>query len=1505
MHRQIYTLVFLILCTLGAHAQVTYSVNAINDTDDGLCDAVHCSLREAINAANTDAQASTIEFNIAGGGVATIFLTDALPRLTEPGTTIDGMTQNGNVGGLKIDCSGIGVQTQDVLSIFADETQIYGLELFNYTVSENATLEGAGSMIGVGGIFVPASPTDVTIGAPGRGNVIHSIFKTRVSAANFANGIGVHSGGNVIIQGNIIGTDTDQMIVREVWGQGIRIDETQFGSTYIGGDQPGEGNTILGCNRGIGLFGGEGWVKGNRIGFTPNISSGNLNEGIILNLGDIWDIGGNNPQEGNMIEGNLGHGISINTLENCYVGNNVIRNNGAMSNGINIISCPDCIIELNTSNYQLRGIYARDNGNTRVAIRRNTVVGNTQSGVEIFFLDNSTDLLISQNIHLCNGRGILGTVSAPTSPFDLLRTDAFSVAGCSGIATPGATIEVFEHYQDWPDCPGAFCQGAEYMGSTVVDAAGNWEYIGALLPGRIYTCTQTITRRITSPFSACFMIPDCQTLVTNTNDSGPGSFRSAIVCANSRPGPDTITFQIPGLATEHIIIPQSVLPMITDEGLVIDGSTQPNGRVVIEGSAVGPFDSGLSVTVDSFEMYGMTFRLWGLYGVEIGSATNYLNNIVIGDPNRHNEFYDLGTGLGISANARCIIQNNYFGNDVSFTSSTQNSNVGIDMSLNAGAQEIYIGGSRLGNESNYFVNNAISGANIRSVDEIDELFILGNYFGTDDDELIEQPNGSAGSAFHGALTMTLLGGSAVGDGSADRANTFAFNIRPGIYVLFDEHSISGNSFFCNTVGIDLNSNGQNGNGSKMPPQIGLSTQAMIQGTGTSGDRIEVYLHGDSRCQDAECQGKTLLGQVQVDASGDWSISAPFNIALQNQDEITALAIDQEGNTSTFSECKALCPDVTLTAANSGPYCFGDSIFLFGSTTSNNPNISYLWTGPGGYMSLEQNPTNAIQAGQYFFQVNIEGCEYSGSSTLVEIIPNDTVSIDTTLCESEFLMVGSERFDVQRPSGTVTLSNRNNCDSIVEVDLEFDGGFIDRSNPVACPGDTIIFRNKIYDIFRPMGGDTFSTLNGCDSIYSIEIQFLQDTDTLIQGAYCARDTLIINGQVFDRNRSSGSFVIDNKAGCDSNITVDLVFSDLREYNLDTTLCQGDFLVVNGVRYDETRPMGSDTLFGGSLLRCDSVININLQFEEGSVLMIDTTLCEGGSLTFNSITYDEFYPSGNDTLIGANKNGCDSIISVSLSFFEPGFDVDTVHPTCSGGDGAIIINDILGIQAPYKITFNGIGPLDINQLPFTISNLDEGSYIVVVEDGVGCRHSFQAQLTEIEDLDITVESPINIVSGENVNLSFNFSGTPDSVFWLQETDTLCVDCPSVDVAPARNTTYTLWVYVEGCAVSRQIEVLVESDLRFYLPNSFSPDGNNINDWFNGFSASDGVVISQMNIFDRWGELVYSGQDLVPGTDSGWDGTMNGELVPSGVYVYWLEVIFPTGEKEMRRGSLTLIR
>jgi len=132
----------------------------------------------------------------------------------------------------------------------------------------------------------------------------------------------------------------------------------------------------------------------------------------------------------------------------------------------------------------------------------------------------------------------------------------------------------------------------------------------------------------------------------------------------------------------------------------------------------------------------------------------------------------------------------------------------------------------------------------------------------------------------------------------------------------------------------------------------------------------------------------------------------------------------------------------------------------------------------------------------------------------------------------------------------------------------------------------------------------------------------------------------------------------------------------------------------------------------------------------------------------------------------------------------------------------------------------------------------------------------------------------------------------------------------VAPLESQVYSLTIFDEnGCSGSDDILVEIDRNRNVFVPNAFSPNGDGVNDLFRPFIGPGVANVNFMRVFDRWGELVFSTDDLpvfLPTDldDSGWDGTLNGQLMNPGVYVYIIEVEFVDGIVLLFRGDVTLL-
>ncbi len=141
-------------------------------------------------------------------------------------------------------------------------------------------------------------------------------------------------------------------------------------------------------------------------------------------------------------------------------------------------------------------------------------------------------------------------------------------------------------------------------------------------------------------------------------------------------------------------------------------------------------------------------------------------------------------------------------------------------------------------------------------------------------------------------------------------------------------------------------------------------------------------------------------------------------------------------------------------------------------------------------------------------------------------------------------------------------------------------------------------------------------------------------------------------------------------------------------------------------------------------------------------------------------------------------------------------------------------------------------------------------------------------------------------------------------------------STELNPEKRFTqlgdYRIYLIAENefsCRDSSYLDIKAIKGGSVAIPNAFSPNpdlsnGGNVNssgvnDVF--FPITDGVVTMHMQIFNRWGELIFESKRL----DIGWDGYYRGNICKQDVYVYRIALEFIDGEKRVEVGDVTLLR
>jgi hypothetical protein len=410
--------------------------------------------------------------------------------------------------------------------------------------------------------------------------------------------------------------------------------------------------------------------------------------------------------------------------------------------------------------------------------------------------------------------------------------------------------------------------------------------------------------------------------VSTTADSGPGSFRQAILDADAHAGLDTIQFHVS--TGPQTIAPLTALPDITDP-VVVDGTSQNgyNGTplIILNGSSAPVGTSGLVLSDHS----GSTVR-----GLEIIDFSKDFTGTFID-----------AAGINIRNGGGHTIQGNYIGTDGTAADPNAYAGILLNNSANnviggttAAARNVIAGNRGVG----VYIANPLSTGNK----------VQGNYIGTDAAGTHAVPNGAtnysiggiviAGFGANGAVPtgQNSVGGTAAGAGNLIAFERFAVQV-----VGSAGNPILGNSMHDDGVGIILDSTfhpnhpaGQvvtGGNDHQNQPiisgiasaaagQTGIQVTGSLVSTPNTQFRIELYRSTKSGADGwGNGQGESLIGTATVttDAAGN----ATFNIsaaAVPKGQFVVATATNMaNSDTSPFSKPMAIPGSIGNGGGNPG------------------------------------------------------------------------------------------------------------------------------------------------------------------------------------------------------------------------------------------------------------------------------------------------------------------------------------------------------------------------------------------------------------------------------------------------------------------------------------------------------------------------------------------------------------------------------------------------------------
>jgi gliding motility-associated-like protein len=342
----------------------------------------------------------------------------------------------------------------------------------------------------------------------------------------------------------------------------------------------------------------------------------------------------------------------------------------------------------------------------------------------------------------------------------------------------------------------------------------------------------------------------------------------------------------------------------------------------------------------------------------------------------------------------------------------------------------------------------------------------------------------------------------------------------------------------------------------------------------------------------------------------------------------------------------------------------------------------------------------------------------------------------------------------------------------------------------------------------------------------------------------------------------SVTIEDAAGCDVTTNV--------------TLVDPPPIVVGPITYSDTACFQANAeiysvpdLGTGFTYTWNSLGNIT--FGQGSPsIAVDWTNYTAGNVL------------GAINVIATDVNGCESLpASIDLFILNIEPQINQIGPFCTDDD-CVTLNAL-----PLNGIFTGPG-IDVNEFCPLIADTNLNAVVYTyIQNGCVFDDTINVQVNEKPViLDITNDQFYQICEGDSV--TFNYTIVPSisgQTEWYFQNDTILLNSP-IFTWQTEGIYILTAVHVSNGCISEPAQTTISiancPQIIYYMPNSFTPDGDEFNQTFqpvftSGFDPYD----FQIEIYNRWGELIFESRDAT----IGWDGTYNGRYVMEGIYAWKL--------------------
>jgi len=289
------------------------------------------------------------------------------------------------------------------------------------------------------------------------------------------------------------------------------------------------------------------------------------------------------------------------------------------------------------------------------------------------------------------------------------------------------------------------------------------------------------------------------------------------------------------------------------------------------------------------------------------------------------------------------------------------------------------------------------------------------------------------------------------------------------------------------------------------------------------------------------------------------------------------------------------------------------------------------------------------------------------------------------------------------------------------------------------------------------------------------------------------------------------------------------------------------------------------------------------------------------------------------VTSTLNGCTSTEQVPVEREQnipTGLKFKLRPPLCTGELGKLMVEQVQGGIGPFRYSIDGgqtfFPPKDFEKIP-------PGNFTLVIQDVNGCEVEEPVTVPPPPKPLVNLPPLFTLELGENQELKAlvppNFPlALIDTVLWTPMTGltfsgNTVPQLLNPTAQPFVNTEYQVTIVTpEGCKATARTIIRVEREPSIYAPNVIKPhDADGDNSTFLIFAKDESVLqIKTLNIYDRWGNLVFFNENFQPNDSSkGWKGDFRGSIVNPAVFAWWAEVELIDGRTVLLKGDVTVLR